>query len=152
MGSLNIAILEIQQRFLCKNVRGCWIFNVWIKHDQSLMKLAKRFVFLANVPGFSIKLNVDYILCILSIVLLIHINPCLLNCNSQRYFKKGGFLYSLIFFAHSHMILEYISLEEYLTLLALHVFYTLEHLLVHLQFFNLLLQDLIPLLHLCYCL
>lgn len=68
------------------------------------MELTKGFVFLADVPLLSIKLNMNNILCILAVVSLVHVDSSLLNTYLERHAENVRSLLSQFTVANLHMI------------------------------------------------
>ena len=63
------------------------------------MQAAEGLVFLADLPILTVKLDMHNILCVLSVVVLVHIYPCLLYRHVKRQAKEGSPLMSGIFIA-----------------------------------------------------
>ena len=97
------------------------------------MKPAEGLVFLADLPILSVKLDMYNILCVLSIVMLVHIYPCLLNGNVKRKTKECSPLVTGIFIADLEMIHKSIYLMKDLAILALYALSVLAQLFVPFQ-------------------
>lgn len=149
---LGLLTFDINKRFLRKDTRACWILDARIELDQSFMKLAEWLIFLAYVPSFTIKMNMDNILCILAIVLLIHVDSCLLDSESKRQTEKWNSLMFNVLSANLDMVNEGIALMKHLTVLALNNFSIFKGLLVAFHQINFTLQCLVSIFHLSYCL
>ena len=83
------------------------------------MQIAECFVLLAYLPVLTVKLYVHNIFSILTVILLIHINTCLLDRNVERQTKKWGYLMTSIFVAYFQMIHKYFTEMEYLAMFTL---------------------------------
>ena len=83
MGTLPRAF-HFQQGFLLEDVRACRVLYVGVELDQGFMQPAKRLVFLTNLPILAVKLDMHNILCVLSVIMLIHIYPGLLYRHVKR--------------------------------------------------------------------
>jgi hypothetical protein len=90
---------HFQQRFLLEDVRARRVLYVRVKLDQCFVQAAERLVFLADLPILTVKLDMHNILCVLSVVMLIHIYPCLLYRHVKRQTEESGPLVSGIFIA-----------------------------------------------------
>ena len=143
---------HFQQGFLLEDVRACRVLYVGVELDQGFVQPAERFVFLANLPILAVKLDMHNILCVLSVIMLIHIYPGLLYRHVKRQTKEVCPLVSGIFIADLEVIHKAICLMKDLAMLALYALSVLAHLFVSFQQSHLVLQHLAPLLDLCDCL
>jgi hypothetical protein len=139
---------NFQQGFLLEDVRARWVLYVGVELDQGFVQPAERLVFLADLPILTVKLDMHNILCILSVIMLVHIYPCLLYRHVKRQAKEGGPLVSGIFIADLEVIHKAICLLKDLAMLALYALSILAHLFVAFQQSHLVLQHLTPLLDL----
>jgi hypothetical protein len=139
---------HFQQRFLLEDVRARRVLYVRVKLDQCFVQAAERLVFLADLPILTVKLDMHNILCVLSVVMLIHIYPCLLYRHEKRQTEEGGPLVSGIFIADFEVIHKRICHLKDLAMLALYALSVLAHLFVAFQESHLVLQNLTPLLDL----
>ena len=124
---------HLQQGFLLEDVRACWVLYVRVKLDQGFVQPAERLVFLADLPILSVKLDMHNILCVLSVVMLVHIYPCLLYRYVKRQTKEGSPLVSDIFIADLEMIQKGICVMKDLAMLALYPLSVFAHLFVAFQ-------------------
>jgi len=113
---------------------------------------AESLIFLADLPILAVKLDMHNILCVLSVIMLIHIYPGLLYRHVKRQTKEVCPLVSGIFIADLEVIHKTICLMKDLAMLALYALSVLAHLFVSFQQSHLILQHLAPLLDLCDCL
>ena len=124
---------HLQQGFLLEDVRACWVLYVRVKLDQGFVQPAECFVFLADLPILTVKLDMHNILCVLSVVMLVHIYPCLLYRYVKRQTKEGSPLVSDIFIADLEMIQKGICVMKDLAMLALYPLSVFAHLFVAFQ-------------------
>ena len=124
---------HFQQRFLLEDVRACRILYVGVKLNQGFVQPAERFVFLADLPILAVKLDMHNILCVLSVIMLIHIYPCLLYRHKKWKTKEVCPLVSGIFIADLEVIHKAICLMKDLAMLALYALSVLAHLFVAFQ-------------------
>ena len=75
---------HIKQGFLQKNTWRLRILNVGVEVNQGLMEVAEGFVLLTDLPGFAREADMHDIFCVLSVILLVHIDSRLLDWNTQR--------------------------------------------------------------------
>jgi hypothetical protein len=143
---------HFQQGFLLEDVRACRVLYVGVEMDQGFVQPAECLVFLTDLPILTVKLDMHNILCVLSVIMLVHIYPSLLYCHVKRQTKEVCPLVSRIFIADLEVIHKAICLMKDLAMLALYALSVLAHLFVPFQESHLVLQHLTPLLDLSDCL
>lgn len=99
-------------------------------------------------PCLVIEVYLYHILCVLSVVNWVNVDPCLLDADAQRNLEEVRSVIPIVFVTSLHMVNEDFRGEEHLAELALHGLRMLEHSLEYLDGSDLLLQLLVSLLNL----
>ncbi len=70
------------------------------------MKYTESFILLTHNPSLIIEVNLDYVLCVLSVVNRVDVYPCLLNANTQRNLEEMRSVVPIVLITSLDMVYE----------------------------------------------
>jgi hypothetical protein len=124
---------QIIHALLGKLVWAWWELDIRILIDELLMKITEGLVLLIYNPSLVIKVYLDNVFSILTVILRINIDSSLADADTQRYLEEMWSSVPVVFVASFDMFNEDLRWEEHLTELTLHWLRMLEYSLVDLN-------------------